>query len=497
MDRGLLDAVTRNDVDQVRELLEGGTADPAGEGEPTALYRAAVDGRAEIVDLLLARGADANRFSGDADDDEGLPLCGAAARGLTSIVEALLAAGADPLGKEAGGWSALLWAAAKGHREAAETLLAAGADADDSNDDGDTALTLAARRGAPGVVQALLAHGVDPERPDGDGDTALAIAEEWLGVHLESALLEQFEGDDESPEDHRIAVTRTMTRDGTELVTLTEYDGDGEPVREVESQRGHTAVVTLLERAADVYVAVPDLVRRAVTHRDADDDHETWWIVVEALAAREDDEVFETATALCLSDEPREREFAADLLGRLAKGGDEPAADDERTGRSLAALRRLARIEGDEPVLDSVLNALGKHGDQRALPEVLGILGRPGRTPTPADPGALAAVLPPGHEEGLALLIAMTADPDADVRDWATLGLAGLEADDARIRDALAARLDDTSLTAVAEAVRGLAARGDERAAAGVRRVLAESDDDYARDLVREAAQKIGIPEIG
>lgn len=81
----------------------------------------------------------------------------------------------------------------------------------------------------------------------------------------------------------------------------------------------------------------------------------------------------------------------------------------------------------------------------------------------------------------------MTEDPDAEVRDWATMGLAGLAQDSEPIRDALAARLDDEDLNTVAEATRGLATRGDARAQRGADRVLAESDedDDYVRDLVK------------
>ncbi|GAA5080160.1 hypothetical protein GCM10023259_087040 [Thermocatellispora tengchongensis] len=483
--------MTGNDVERVRELLGGGAAaDPApGEDASTPLYLAAVGGDAEIVRLLLAHGADPNRLSGG--EDEGLPLCAAAAWNHVEVAEALLAAGADPRGKEGDGWSALLWAATNGHHDVAAAVLAAGADADDANDAGDTALTLAARRGAPGVVRALLDAGADPELADGDGDTALAIAEDWLGVHLEAALLEQLEEEiaESGERDVRPTVTRAFTGDGTELVRVS---GGGAAI---EAQRGHAAVATLLEAATGTYVPVPDLVRRALAHRDTDRDHETWWVIVDALGARGDEETLEAAVGLCTSDDTRERELGADVLSRLAPGEDGDAAGV--AARAVPVLRRMVITEGSEAVLDSVLNALGRYGDPATLPDVLDIVRRPGRTPTPADPVALAAVLPPagedGHAEAVDLLIEMSRDPDPEVRDWATLGLAGVEAGGERVREALAARLEDPSLTAVAEAARGLAALGDERAAAGVRRVLAESDDDYARERVAEAAEKLGI----
>jgi HEAT repeat protein len=106
------------------------------------------------------------------------------------------------------------------------------------------------------------------------------------------------------------------------------------------------------------------------------------------------------------------------------------------------------------------------------------------------DPIALADVVPPDHAEGMSLLIEMSQDEDSEIRDWATAGLAGLEADTPQIREALAARLTDEDLRTVAEAARGLAIRGDERADQGVRRVLDESDDEYARDLVTQTGEE-------
>jgi HEAT repeat protein len=127
------------------------------------------------------------------------------------------------------------------------------------------------------------------------------------------------------------------------------------------------------------------------------------------------------------------------------------------------------------------------------LPEVLAVVSRAGRKATVHDAMALSAVLPAGDEDGLAALIRLTEDADPEVRDWATMGLAGLAADTGRIRDALARRLADTDITTVAEAVRGLAGRGDRRAIDGIHRVLSETDDAYARDLALGAAGELGL----
>ncbi|HEX4817747.1 MAG TPA: ankyrin repeat domain-containing protein [Nonomuraea sp.] len=437
------------------------------------LYRAALNGETDTVGKLLAGGADPNRPS--EGEDEGLPLCAAAAWDRHETAQALLAAGADVDGRESGGWTALHWAAANGQAATARLLIEAGADIEATNDDGDTALTLAARRGALGVAQELLEAGADHATYDGDGDTALDIAADWVGVHLESALLDQIE-----QEGWEYVVTRQHAKDGTELVTVTGRAPDGSQTEQVQAQRGHAAVATLLEEAAGVGTPVERLVARAVAHRDVDEDAETWWVVADTLRRRGDEETYEALARLCVSEDAREREFGVDAIAQYGFEDDaKPYLE-----RTLPLLLKMVTTEGDPQVLRSVLAALGHQGDPRALPAVLDIIGRPGHRRTMTDAIALADVLPPDHEEGLALLIEMTEDERAEVRDWATAGLAGLTADTLRVRDALAARLGDSDLRTVAEATRGLAVRGDDRAAEGARRVLAESDDEYARDLV-------------
>ncbi|GAA3180092.1 ankyrin repeat domain-containing protein [Nonomuraea roseoviolacea] len=445
------------------------------------LYRAALNGESETVSELLAGGADPNRPS--EGEDEGLPLCAAASWDRVEAARALLAAGADVNGREEGGWTALLWAAANGHADTARLLVEAGAEVDVTNDDGDTALTLAARRGALGVVRVLLDSGADATKYDGDGDTPLDVAADWVGVHLESALLDQIGQDD-----WEYVVARQFAKDGTELVTVAGRSADGEQSEQVQAQRGHAAIATLLEEATGVHAPVDRLVARALAHRDTDEDAETWWIVADALGRRGDEETYEALARLCASEDAREREFGVDAIAQYGVDEDGGKPYLERT---LPLLQRMATTESNPQVLRSVLSALGHQGDPRALPQVLDIVNRPGHRRTMTDAIALADVLPPDHAEGLALLVAMTRDDDEEVRDWATSGLASLEADTPEIREALAARLDDTDLRTVAEATRGLAERGDARAARGVERVLAESDDDYARDLVTEARLKL------
>ena len=94
-------------------------------------------------------------------------------------------------------------------------------------------------------------------------------------------------------------------------------------------------------------------------------------------------------------------------------------------------------------------------------------------------------------------LIALSGDAEDDVRDWATFALGTLaEADDPALRDALAARLDDPDEATRLEAVHGLAVRGDARAEAPARDLLAahgdaEGEGVWARHLLAETASHI------
>ncbi|GAA4070255.1 ankyrin repeat domain-containing protein [Nonomuraea soli] len=438
------------------------------------LYRAALDGDVATVADLLNRGADPGQAG-----PEGLPLCAAAAWDRVDVINRLIEAGADVNGTEADGWQPLLWAAANGNADAAQALIDAGASVAAANTGGDTALTLAARRGALGVVRVLLDAGADPQAYDGDGDSPLDIAADWVGVHLESALLDQIGQDG-----WEYVVARQFAKDGTELVTVAGRAPDSEESEQVQAQRGHAAITTLLEDATGVVSPVAQLVARALAHRDTDEDAETWWVVADSLSRRGDEATYEELAALCVSEDAREREFGVDAIAQFGveEDGEKPYVE-----RTLPLLQKMATTEGNPQVLRSVLAALGHQGDPRALPQVLDIIGRPGHRRTMTDAIALADVLPPGNAEGLAILVEMTTDEEDEVRDWATAGLAGLDVDTPEVREALAARLDDEDLHTVAEATRGLAQRGDRRAELGVKRVLAESDDEYARGLAVDA----------
>ncbi|HWS34925.1 MAG TPA: ankyrin repeat domain-containing protein [Actinoplanes sp.] len=116
LQRSLVAACEWGSPQRIAALLRAG-ADPGmpdGDGT-TPLYRASVQGRADVVRVLAAAGADPDAESGHGD--EGLPLCAAACWGHVDAVAALLDAGADPMRREdrGQGHDAGHWAEVGGH----------------------------------------------------------------------------------------------------------------------------------------------------------------------------------------------------------------------------------------------------------------------------------------------------------------------------------------------------------------------------------------------
>ena len=89
--------------------------------------------------------------------------------GHLDIVEALLAAGADKNGNDNYGYTPLIWAARYGRVEILKTLLSAGAAKDKDNSNGSTALRLASIYGHVECVKALLAVKADVNKANNRG----------------------------------------------------------------------------------------------------------------------------------------------------------------------------------------------------------------------------------------------------------------------------------------------------------------------------------------
>lgn len=188
--RTLLDlAVSLGRADIVQVLLEyGADADKPSRGR-TPLETAAASGECLIAELLLANGAttagsDAIHVAAAAGHNDVLKLLlgkpasaspsSSSSASFSSSFTSIDAAGRD-------GKTPLRLAAEAGRRDAVKALLAAGARADARcGTDGATALHAAARRGDEAVARLLLSHGVAGTATVRDvaGKTAFEIAAE-------------------------------------------------------------------------------------------------------------------------------------------------------------------------------------------------------------------------------------------------------------------------------------------------------------------------------
>lgn len=156
------------------------------------------------------------------------------------------------------------------------------------------------------------------------------------------------------------------------------------------------------------------------------------------------------------SDDPRTREVAADVLGSVA------SVDRPSAAATADVLIRRLEVEQDAGVLDSVITALGHACDSRARAGVLKHAEHPDENVRFAVAWSLPAL--DLDDDSLAVLRRLSADPDEDVRDWATFGLAESDARDPATTEALAARTDDPHDDTRAEGIFGLARRHDPRA---------------------------------
>lgn len=470
---GLFDAVYGGDEDAVVRALRAGVAadEPDDEGR-TALYLASVSDEPGIVRLLLSAGADPDRLSSGTD----LPLCGAACGGHTEVVRALLAADARVDLREEFGFTAMAWALQRGHERVVRALLDGGADPQLPGPGGGLPLVAAARRGSTGCVRALLEHGAQGRTE------ALAEALAWCGADVAAVLRTGLE----QPQSE--AVTQRFVEDGGVTVVVELLDEEGRPRSGNDMQTGHAAIATLLEADLGVVTPAAELAERALRRADPDDDD--WTEAVAVLQARGDEETFLAAAAWCASGEAPRRAFGADVLGQLGPRG-------RYTARSLPLLRALARTARDTAGPRSAVVALGHLGDPAALPEILLHVRHPEPRVRRAVALALTGLVPAGHGEGVAALVALTRDADGDVRNWAAAALAAAPADTAQVRDALAALLEDPVPDAAAEAARGTALRHDPRAVEALARILAcQAPGGYAHDTARDAIRHVSDARV-
>lgn len=104
------------------------------------------------------------------------PFPAAAYNNDLPALKAFLAEGRDINGKDANGYTALMWAVAKGHKDLARYLVQRFADVNAASPSGKTALILAAETSNYEMVGLLATYGANLRAADSMGNTALHYA---------------------------------------------------------------------------------------------------------------------------------------------------------------------------------------------------------------------------------------------------------------------------------------------------------------------------------
>jgi hypothetical protein len=162
-----------DDLDALRALIADADVnfrDP--DTGTTALDHAVQNGNQEMVQFLIARGADVN--ASQEDGHSALMQLGDDA--TPDLLWDLINAGAKINHKNSYGTTALMTVASQNNSEIVEELLAAGAEVNAADEDGKTALMMAASEGLVLNVRLLVLAGAKIDARDSEGKNALMHA---------------------------------------------------------------------------------------------------------------------------------------------------------------------------------------------------------------------------------------------------------------------------------------------------------------------------------
>ncbi|HZR22354.1 MAG TPA: ankyrin repeat domain-containing protein [Vicinamibacterales bacterium] len=157
-DLTIFEASAAGEVERIERLIDRG--EPVNGFSPdgwTPLHLAAFFGHVKILEMLLGQDADVAAISRNSNGNT--PLHAALAGNRKFVAGLLIGHGADVNAVDKAGWRPLHIAAANNNLDAMKTLIAQGADVHAANADGQTPLSLAQEKNLREAAALLRRHG--------------------------------------------------------------------------------------------------------------------------------------------------------------------------------------------------------------------------------------------------------------------------------------------------------------------------------------------------
>lgn len=232
---------------------------------------------------------------------------------------------------------------------------------------------------------------------------------------------------------------------------------------------------------------LPQLVRQSLRSWGSDRS----WRAISELHLRGDPATLSLVRRLCAGDSWRRRALGLHVASQLLRrDGAAPFGRSEYALEETQALLRVGLKDAHDEVIGAAVSGLGHRPHPAALTELV-------RLSTHSNArlrfGVAVALGRYGKPAAIDALIALAADSDDAVRDWATFGLGSMqEADTPAIRDALWTNVHDHDEDVRGEALCGLAARHDPRATD----FLVETLNGECRVYQLDAAETLASPRL-
>ena len=214
------------------------------------------------------------------------------------------------------------------------------------------------------------------------------------------------------------------------------------------------------------------------------------WEHVFALRKAGTRTVLEKALAWCQDAGPFRRSIGVSIIAQL--GLDGKGYPEE----SNAMIRSMIQSEQDHEVVTSLISAVNFRELKDCVSWLISLAQHPSDDIRWRVAWGLPA--PDAHDpelgrEIISTLMRLLADPEPQVRDWATFSLSMTDEDSPQLREALLDRMQDTDFNTRSEAAIGLAKRKEPR---GLRPLEECLKSDQVGELYVEAAEMYADPSL-